>query len=495
MEENKNQNPGENGAEFDFATDAPTNESGTTEDAKNRESRHHSSHHHGSHHHSSRHKSSNGGRSKKHSTHKKAKKLKEPSIRTLTFWLAILTVVVGGLLFWNIDLSSRLADLSDKIVGISSANKEFSKDNVSDSQETESIPTYVKAEAKAVIKRVTELQNENTVSFIAVSDMHMKSDDERIIEGLEHAGQAMGLIREGVEIDFAVSLGDMTWGADKTPFNTGVAEIKKANEFINKGFEGIPNFRLIGNHDLLMYGYENDGKHLNSSELHGLIGKYNDGAAFPQGREEKGYFYRDFEDSKLRVVCLNLNEYKDGDSPDNFIGNYVTSEQVEWFAKTLDLSAKENSAEWKILLLSHQPLNWFEAYSKMTEIVDSYTNGSSGSVTVDGKEISFDFAGKNSAQIIANIHGHMHNFRTNILGTSRIPTVTVPNACFVRNNEYGTAYAYSDEIHNKYGEKTTYAKTAGSSKDTAFCVVTIDFKYRRIYATCYGAGYDREISF
>ena len=50
-------------------------------------------------------------------------------------------------------------------------------------------------------------------------------------------------------------------------------------------------------------------------------------------------------------------------------------------------------------------------------------------------------------------------------------------------------------VKNKYGEKTTYEKTANSAEDTAFSVVTIDLKYNRIYVTNYGAGYDRDLSF
>lgn len=460
------------------------------------ESHHRSSHHKSSHHRSSHHESKSSRSSKKHSTYKKSKKRKEPSIKMLTLWLALLTVLVCGLLFWLIELNSRLNEVSDKLVDLASGNKTAGTEDSSVVQEdVERIPLYVRNEAEAVIERVSDLQNENTVSFIAISDMHMKADDTRVTEGLEHVGQAMALIREGVKIDFAASLGDMTWGAKDTPYSTGVEEIKKASELLDYGFAGVPNFRLIGNHDLLMYGYENDGKYLNPSELYDLIGKYNEGAVFPQGQKEKGYCYRDFADAKLRVICLNLNEHQDMSVSDTFWENYVTPDQVEWFARTLDLSAKENADEWSVIILSHQPLCWGEAYSEMVEVLDSYVSGASGKVVMEGKEIAFNFEGKNSAQVIANVHGHLHNFKTNLVGSSRIPTIAVPNACFYRNNEYGTSYSYSEEIHNRYGEKNTYAKTASSAEETAFCVVTMDFKYRRIYATCYGAGYDREISF
>lgn len=448
------------------------------------------SHHHHHHHHSSHH----GRHKKRHSTHKKAKKFKEPSIRFITCWLILLSLICMILAAWNIELNSSLKVNSDKIKAL--VNSKDPSTSVSDGNdnEGEAVPSYVRNEAESVIKTVSELQNENTFSFIAVSDAHLKSDDEQVVESIRHAGQAMKLIREGVDIDFAVSLGDFTWGSESTPIQTGINEIETVNSFIAAGFADIPNFRLLGNHDTLLQSYEQNQDYLDSAELYDLFGAYNEGALFPAGAETAGYCYRDLDEFKLRVICLNLNEIIAGET-DADLGLGISPAQVDWFADTLDLSAKADSGEWSILIFSHQPLNWFENFTAMIDIIDGYTLGASGTVNVHGTEITYDYNGKNSAAIIANIHGHMHNYKTASIGTSRIPAVTVPNACFLRNNEYGTAYAYSEEIHNKYGEKVTYEKTAASAEDTAFCVITVDLVYNRIYVTNYGAGYDRDIGY
>lgn len=444
-------------------------------------------HHHHHHHHSSSRHSSH--KKKKHSTHKKAKKFKEPSVRFLTGWLAIVTLLCIILTAWNVELMTSINNTSNRVKalvqnGTSVADPENEEDD-------EYIPGYVKAEAESVIERVKALQTDSTISFIAISDTHLKLNDEISLESIKHAGQAMKLIREGLDIDFAALLGDVTWGSDITPMDIAIKEIEKVNELISDGFADIPNFRIIGNHDTLTMGYQNNSDYLDTAELYEVIGKYNEGGVYPE--DQQGYFYRDLDEFKLRVICLNTSE-ADFDV-EGAIDLDITPEQVSWFVNALDLSGKSDSSEWQHLILSHHPLYWYETYSEMVAVIDAYTLGTSGTVTLEGKDVSFDFAGKNSAKIIANIHGHLHNYKISTLGNSRIPTVTVPNASYNRNNELGTFYTYDDEIKNKYGEKTTYEKTAATSEDTAFSVITIDLEYGQIYATNYGAGYDREVGY
>ena len=484
MDENKN--PQSSGGtsennEFNFVIEDPY--AGKVSSGEDRHHHHHHHHHHSRSHHS-------GRKKKKHSTHKKVSKFKEPSIRVLTVWVAVLTLICVVLTIWNFELASSVRVSSDKIKALSANSGAYVENGSESDSSDEHIPGFVKNEAQKVVDSVAALQNEETISFIAVSDAHLKLDDERSLESIKHAGQAMKLIRDGLEIDFAVALGDMTWGANNTPIDTGIKEIEKVNEFIADGFDGIPNMRLIGNHDTLEQSSVKNGKVLDAADLYDVIGKYNEGAVFPA--EQKGYFYRDIDDAKLRLICLNTSEI---DIDESGIDLDIKPEQVKWLADSLDLSAKADAADWKILILSHHPLNWYETYAEMVDVLDAYSFGTAGSVNLEGVDVSFDFTGKNAAKIIANVHGHLHNYRTSTIGISKIPTVCIPNAAYNRNNEIGTLYSYSEDIKNKYGEKETYEKTENSADDTAFSVVTIDLKYNRIYVTNYGAGYDRDVSF
>ena len=373
------------------------------------------------------------------------------------------------------------------------------------------IKSYVQEEAERVAKTVYSKQNANTFTFLAIADMHYHTNYPQISTSNIHAGQGMDLVRKGVNVDFAVCLGDNGWGSgvvndtNRATIEIGLAEIRKANQCIDSAFRGVPNFRTPGNHDSLIYNYTFNGNdYLDSSELFPLYGAYNRGAVFQNAEKERGYCYRDFDDWKLRVICVNTSDIKDLTHSDSTPDVYVSGTQGQWFAKSLDLSAKENADEWNILILSHAPLDWGVNCIYLCDILKAYIEGSSVSVIRDGVTISYDYSGKNSATVIGNCHGHNHNFKTDnlrrlITGTATTEPISVkrfciPNACFTRTNEKGENDT-TDILDIEYGEETSYEKVANTAQDTAFCVVTVDVVARKIYAGCYGAGYDREISY
>lgn len=373
------------------------------------------------------------------------------------------------------------------------------------------IKSYVQEEAERVAKTVYSKQNANTFTFLAIADMHYHTNYPQISTSNIHAGQGMDLVRKGVNVDFAVCLGDNGWGSgiandtNRATIEIGLEEIRKANQYIDSAFRGVPNFRTPGNHDSLIYNYTFNGNdYLDSSELFPLYGAYNRGAVFQNAEKERGYCYRDFDDWKLRVICVNTSDIKDLTPSDSTPDVYVSGTQGQWFAESLDLSAKENADEWNILILSHAPLDWGVNCIYLCDILKAYIEGSSVSVIRDGVTISYDYSGKNSATVIGNCHGHNHNFKTDnlrrlITGTATTEPISVkrfciPNACFTRTNEKGENNK-TDILDIEYGEETSYEKVANTAQDTAFCVVTVDIVARKIYADCYGAGYDREISY
>ncbi len=390
-----------------------------------------------------------------------------------------------------LDLQNRVSDLESKGTA-------------------DSVESYVKDEAERVAKKVYSHQNGDTFTFLVISDAHYLATDNNIVKSIVHAGQGMDLVRKNVNVDFAVCLGDNGWGsgvegsATRATIEMGVNEICATNKCIESAFRGIQNFRLPGNHCSLIYNFTfNNNDHLDSSELFPLYGAYNRGAVFHSGEKSRGYCYRDFEDWKLRVICVNTSDIQDLTPADNTKPIYISGTQGKWFAEKLDMSDKADAADWSILILSHAPLDWGTGCIYMCDILQAYKNGTSGSVVRDGVTISYNYAGKNAATIIGNCHGHNHNFQVDNLRiyngdstTSEIDIVRfgMPNACFERTNEKGendTTEVWDIE----YGEPTSYEKVANTAKDTSFCVVTVDPVARKIYADCYGAGYDRQISY
>ncbi len=347
------------------------------------------------------------------------------------------------------------------------------------------IPDYVKAAALEVAKKVKAVQTDESITFIAMSDAHQLDTTANIVTGNLHAGMAAKILAYAIpNLDFCCYLGDYTAGSSTTTIAEGKQHFAEINADIDEAFKGVPQFRTLGNHDSLQYSATQNGSVLSAAELYGLVGKYCEGATY--GSTTEGYCYRDFTAKKLRVICLNTAE--------NTQKEYVSDAQKLWFANTLKTVGA--NTDWKVLILSHHPLDW-GGVCILSNIVKAYVDG--GSITVSSGN-TVNFSGSNKAKVLAAIHGHVHCFKAaklnsvaNSIGTEyNTWRIATPNMCFARNNEYGqngNAEYYGIE----FGEDTTYAKTAGGANDTAFVVNVCNPSEETVHSFCYGAGYDREV--
>ena len=356
-----------------------------------------------------------------------------------------------------------------------------SKDNIVHAD----IPDYIKTAALEVAKKVQAVRTSESIVFIAASDAHQLDTSADIVAGNKHAGMAMKALAYILPgIDFACYLGDYTAGSATTTTAEGRQHFAEINADIDEAFAGIPQLRTLGNHDSLQYSKAQNGSVLPVAELYNVVGAYNAGAIM--GSTTSGYCYRDFNNKKLRVICLNTAE--------NSEKEYVSDAQKLWFANTL--KAVGTKAGWNVLILSHHPLDW-GGVCVLSNIVKAYVDGSS--ITVSSGN-TINFSGSNSAKILAAIHGHVHGFKAAQLNSISSGTgtpynvwrVATPNMCFARNNEYGQN-SNAEYYGIEFGETTTYNKTANSAKDTAFVVNVINPSQQKLYSYCYGAGYDREI--
>lgn len=320
---------------------------------------------------------------------------------------------------------------------------------------SDDVPDYVRTEAERVAALVQSRQNANTISFILGSDIHgrvgLEGVSDQIMATTRHAAQAMEIIRKQVHLDFAGLLGDYLWDGDAVSATNETPEqalemFRLIHEFFAPAFAGLPQFWAKGNHDIL-----DDDSHvsqLTHEQVFANVGIYNSGAEFNSADRVMGYCYRDFADHRIRVVCMNTTK------------DYVTAvdtPQLNWLQSVLDVEDG-----WKVILLSHVPVDW----------------SASNSI---GYQTVLQFADK----ILCHIHGHTHNYRTGLVGDTTIARVAIPNIDYYRPNTY--------QANASFGEDTNYPKTADSANDTAFCVITIDLAQNKLYADHYGAGYDRVV--
>lgn len=331
------------------------------------------------------------------------------------------------------------------------------------------IPAYVKAEADSLVAKVVSAQGNRVFKMAAITDMHYGNGS--YTDGILHAAQALAYINDRVPLDAFAVLGDYTDGYPVDDVDNSFSDCRKINSLLAP-MEGIPNLRIQGNHDFYS-GY--------AQFVHYHIQAFSEGVTW--GDKVGGYFYRDFADKKLRIICVNSTE------TDN-VRLTVSDAQYNWFIGALDLSAKTDASDWQILILSHHPLDWYATTYVFGNIVDAYNSGGSWS----GGNISCNFAGKNAATLIGNIHGHIHNLLIdkihigNVVHGNRtaVTRIATPEACVDRANQYN---------YDGWGEATTYHKVRNTADDTSIVVYCIDLDEQNIKAFCYGAGYDREINY
>ena len=418
----------------------------------------------------------------------------EPTTTTTQGWYST------GHAFVPADYENRIVDLEERVDELSAGNS--------------NIPTYITEEAKRVANLVKEKQTVGSLTFTAMSDMHIRFNDSYWADNLtscRDAGLGLAKLRKLLKLDCAVMLGDYTVGGASDT----VAQIKEdltgVRNYMANGAIGIPNIWLTGNHDI-NYGANTD-RRMTEDELYAYITSNNTGTVQDGDNIGRNYGYIDFENQKIR--CIYLNTVDALDYPDNTgtadDSSEVTAVQSQWLADVgLNLSDKTDVEDWGIVVLSHHCICTFQ---HVTTILTAYKDGASGSVDVTTNgvttAVNYNFTSANRGEIICAIHGHDHNFTYRKISTERWDQVTeanawlwsicIPNVDTKRNNEKATstdtAYAQAFGEFDANGDPVYYPKTQGTAESTSFCVITIDRKNRKIHATAYGAGIDREISY
>jgi len=331
---------------------------------------------------------------------------------------------------------------------------------------TQPVPVLspVELEIQRVSQAVLEVQSDSSFTFLAISDT---CENEENADGNRLAGEAAAVVRNSVSVDFAALLGDIVSDSDDYEGRI-VSQTEVTAGHLADAFSGIPTLIAMGEKDTLP-----------TDDLSG------------------GYSFQDFPEFKTRVIVLNTS---DGISED---GIGMSAQQLQWFAESLDLSDKPDASEWGILILSHIPLDFGPLPDTAGRILDAYLGGTAVALVAEDSSATYDFTGKNAAEIIANFHGHSRCLladnlylvnQNSAMYRSPIVRICIPNAGSSGTNRFGTNNS-ADSNGIEFGETETFEKVPGTEKATAFNIVTIDRESKVIHCINYGAGYDREIPY
>lgn len=283
------------------------------------------------------------------------------------------------------------------------------------------IPSYHYDEVGRVVKQILNLKaaHPNHIVFGAISDNHIDNTNPQSIASVRHAVFALENVGAFAGCDFITNLGDNIGG---TRYDDNLPDAICMDNISGYTLTALNSYNLVGNHD----------KSNHTEMLFNFIGKYN---SFDNNGQTKirSYGYDDYEDKKVRVICLNTCDYWNIQG-----GNGMSYEQKDFLMRAIDLSSKADASDWLIVILSHIPLDFIggdynkgedlrkilsayqgvasedSPFSVSIEVVNSYAsqqneNPSNYPTYLNGF-LKYDYAGKNYAKIV-NIHGHIHNNR------------------------------------------------------------------------------------
>ena len=267
----------------------------------------------------------------------------------------------------RLSLSLDLNDVDEKLVKtkvmLFDRNNELKPISVTSGRTNEwssliNIPDYYYEEAQRVTQNIYNLYEEKSdhkfLGLGVMSDSHIGfgiSEEAMLKESLSHGIYALNSVGYDIGCDFIVHLGDTTWKNNIDSYDSYSGSV-----YTTEAFQFVANYhnfgmQLIGNHD-----QTND--HIRQWTAIGQYNQFDETGLNPK----RSYGYTDLPDKKVRVIALNTCDYLNG------TGSYgISYEQRDFLMKSLDLSQKEDASEWKILILSHIPLDFYYKSAKFND--------------------------------------------------------------------------------------------------------------------------------
>ena len=315
-------------------------------------------------------------------------------------------------------------------------------------------------------------------------------------------------------IDSVINCGDFI-----TPFGqskqTAITRATKYFDAINKS--SIPIMQAIGNHDANDWTnppqnalIDSDWSDLYYSYMSEKVSSVHDTGI---STYKTPYYYKDFENKKVRVICLNAEDIPhevglvDGRGYCLYYGGnawYIRQQQFDWFVNSaLDFSGKEHK-DWGVVVFMHQDYRYGVSQLGGSQII-SPNDGALKKVFLTLKALntqtnySNEFVCQNDNRFNLNIDANFSEYT----GVSEKPYVI---GVFVGHEHVDKNEVYEgiNLIYTANGSATMtssdarVARVIGTPTQNLFDVFSIDTRHRKIYATrfgaglnCYGVGGDR----
>ena len=342
----------------------------------------------------------------------------------------------------------------------------------------------------------------NQFTFGFITDVHLQSSE--IVKQLKRLYVATRVAQMGIW-RFLTFGGDLVSG--ETTIDIDIKTMVQGHEALMYNSK-TPVYMIRGNHDgghktwkskVDSSQHPTDDDIVTNLEWYNMMDKNLDvvkDSANPIG----GYFYKDYEDFKIRIIVLNPYDFDGTDaSGDVYNAMYtpssITQKQITWLAnEALDLSNITDSTGWGVIVFSHDGVDSDNsavgAYELVEGLLQAFKSGGtySGSYTRTGDtmghfsvSISANYSSQGARDYIAFIHGHTH--------TDRIKY----------NN--GTPHISSGASHPDTSESLPEGatlplpRTEGTLSEYLYDTFSIDRDNRTINIYRFGAGEDRTATY
>lgn len=412
---------------------------------------------------------------------------------------------------------------------------------------------YIFDEIERVRKET--LKNDGVLNFVFQTDQHIDARGE----GIHQIYEAVKVADIG-QFDFVCFGGDLTqagdtsWYAEKDDEGNVISD----NGFVDKKpivlkqFSEIskitnkipcPVYYTIGNHDVCFgayhgarnrneyYGYkEGDSQYINPdsqsvlpSEFFRIFNnKLGESVVWDSENPKGGYFYKDFDRSKIRVVVLQTQDVFNDDGSvvdtvnDTSLNPRIQQKQFTWFCnKALDFTDKgEDKKDWAVIVISHANVLLGGASGGsisneqcvlMRGVINAFMTGGvyTGS-TPDGftfpLSADVDFTEQGAADFICSVNGHVHadtelNIGYVIDNYTGYEEPLIDRPCIQMSASNGTVPKkdYSQSTLKDYFGVPD--REVGTVTVEAFDVFSVDRNNRTIKTIRFGAGEDRVIEY
>lgn len=290
---------------------------------------------------------------------------------------------------------------------------------------------------------VSKSLRDNRLSLAFLTDVHLTSNG-----GKQHLQRiyTMSKFAKSSPARFLLFGGDLVSGENTIELDMRV--MGDGKEAFKDNF-ATPLFMIRGNHDgghktwkakVDGGGTATDADEVSNDDWYNMMVSSENGIVRDKANPMGAYYYKDFDDAKIRLIVLNCYDMP-GTNPDGNVYNAMWSasalwqKQIDWLVDVaLNFTEKGNDkTNWGVIVASHDGVitdNYpYGNGAKVELILQAFKNGSqydySYSYQSDPNYYSaksVDFRSQGAMNFIAYIHGHTHTDR--IIFDENVPIIS-----------------------------------------------------------------------